>query len=148
MIEKEGLEKDGMRLANPTPSFSSFTNSTATHTRSHCKPPSTPIVMSSLRLHKEQIRSVGFVWHQYVREKESFWQNKRESWTNILNFFFFFILLLLLIFLYKMVTWTRDWVFSWHLTEKALTEMNRRVCSKTTQTHKAQTKTFEVRRSK
>ena len=133
MIEKEGLEKDGMRLANPTPSSSPITNPTATHTRSRRKPPSSPIVMSSLRLHKEQIRSVGSLvpldlWVSFAinitiwerereRERESFWQNERESWTDFLKkslFLFFFILLsLITFFLYNIYNMTRPCGQKW-----------------------------------
>jgi hypothetical protein len=43
---------------------------------------------------------------------------------------------------------TRDWVLSWHLTEKTLTEMNGRAHLKPKQTYRAEMKTFEVRGSK
>ena len=41
----------------------------------------------------------------------------------------------------KMVMWTRDWVFSWHLTEETLTEMNGRVHLIAKQTYRAKMKT-------
>ena len=48
----------------------------------------------------------------------------------------------------KMVTWTHDWVLSWHLTEETLTEMNERAHLTTKQTYRTQMKTFEVSGSK
>ena len=96
-----------------------ITNPTATHTRSHCKPPSSPIIMLSFRLYKayliygfvDSTRSVGFVCHQYERERERerVWKNERERRTNFLKFFIlffcFFILLLLIIFYIIYMTW-------------------------------------------
>jgi hypothetical protein len=48
----------------------------------------------------------------------------------------------------KMVRLTRDWVFSWHLTERTITEMNGMAYLTTKQAYMAQMKTFEVRDSK
>jgi hypothetical protein len=45
----------------------------------------------------------------------------------------------------KMVTWTHDWILSWHLTEEILMEMNGMTHLTTKQTYRAQIKTFEVR---
>jgi hypothetical protein len=44
-----------------------------------------------------------------------------------------------------MMTWTYDWVFSWHLTKGALTEMNRRTHLTAKYTYMVQMKPFEVR---
>ena len=47
-----------------------------------------------------------------------------------------------------MVTWTSDWMLSWHLTEGTVTEMNGRAHLTAKQTYRAEMKTFEVRGSK
>ena len=125
------IEKDGMRPANPTPplleaaSSSPFTNPTATHTRSRRKPPSSVLTHRHVVAETAQganpicgivgsTRSLGFVCHQYhtMWERDRFWQNERESWTDFLKFFFHFIIINNF-FLYnnmwpKMVRWTYD----------------------------------------
>ena len=102
-----------------------ITNPTATHTRSHCKPPSSPIIMLSLRLHKADpicgfvgsTRSMGFVCHQYERERERVWQNEGERWTNFLNFClffcFFFHFLFIINFLYNIYDMARSRSKQW-----------------------------------
>ena len=48
----------------------------------------------------------------------------------------------------KIVTWTRDWVLSWHLMERALTDINRIVHLTAKQIYRTQMTTFEIRRPK
>jgi hypothetical protein len=48
----------------------------------------------------------------------------------------------------KMMTWTCDWMLSWHLTNGRLLKMDRKARLKVKQTYKVEMKTFKIKRQK